>query len=86
MNDAICSLPEIYCTVFVMREFEDMSVAETQQCLNISGANVKVRLNRAKAMLRNLLSAQYKKEDILHFHLNRCDRMVDAIMQYVRSR
>ncbi|MBN8861648.1 MAG: hypothetical protein J0H29_24915 [Sphingobacteriales bacterium] len=49
LNDAIRSLPEIYRTVFVMREIEDMSVAETQQCLNISGVNVKVRLNRAKA-------------------------------------
>lgn len=84
LNDAIRSLPEIYRTVFVMREIEDMTVAETQQCLNISEVNVKVRLNRAKAMLRDLLSVRYKKEDILHFHLSRCDRIVDAVMQHVR--
>lgn len=84
LNDAIRSLPEIYRTVFVMREIENMSVTETQQCLNISGVNVKVRLNRAKAMLRDLLAVHYKKEDILHFHLNRCDRIVDAVMQYIR--
>ena len=83
LNDAISQLPEIYRTVFVMREIENMNVAETKECLNISEVNVKVRLNRAKAMLRDLLSAQYSKEDILHFHLSRCDRMVDIVMRSI---
>lgn len=85
LNNAIRKLPEIYRTVFVMREIEDMSVAETQQCLNISEVNVKVRLNRAKVILRDILSKYYKKEDVLHFHLNRCDRMVNLIMHHVRN-
>lgn len=84
LNDAIGRLPEIYRTVFVMREVENMSIAETQHCLNISDVNVKVRLNRAKTMLKDLLSSYYKKEDIFHFHLSRCDRMVDAVMKHVR--
>lgn len=85
LNDAIRKLPEMYRTVFVMREIENMNVAETQQCLNISESNVKVRLNRAKAILRDLLSANYSKEDILHFHLNRCDRMTDAVMRSIKN-
>ena len=83
LNDAIRKLPEIYRTVFVMREIENMNVAETQECLGISEANVKVRLNRAKAMLRALLANYYKKEDILHFHLTRCDRMVEQVMSKI---
>ncbi len=85
LNEAILKLPDIYRMVFVLREIENLSVAETQQHLNISEVNVKVRLNRAKAMLKELLSAHYKKEDLLHFHLSRCDRMIDNVMQYVRS-
>ncbi|MBS1748840.1 MAG: RNA polymerase sigma factor [Bacteroidetes bacterium] len=85
LHDALHRLPEIYRTVFVMREVENMSVAETQYCLNISDANVKVRLNRAKAMLKDLLSSYYNKEDIFHFHLSRCDKMVDAVMKHLRS-
>lgn len=85
LNGAILSLPQAYRTVFILREVENMSVAETQQCLNISEANVKVRLNRAKAMLKDLLSLRYKKEEILHFHLSRCDRMVEAVMKFVRA-
>jgi RNA polymerase sigma-70 factor (ECF subfamily) len=85
LNDAIRRLPEIYRTVFVMREIENMNIAETKDCLNISEVNVKVRLNRAKAILRELLSAQYSKEDILHFHLSRCDRMVEKVMTGIRD-
>lgn len=83
LHDAIGRLPEIYRTVFIMREVENMSVAETQHCLNISDVNVKVRLNRAKSMLKDLLSSYYKKEDIFHFHLSRCDRMVEVVMKHV---
>jgi RNA polymerase sigma factor (sigma-70 family) len=85
LNDAIRQLPETYRTVFVMREIEKMNIAETKECLNISEVNVKVRLNRAKAMLRDILSAQYSKDDILHFHLNRCDHMVDTVMKSIRD-
>jgi len=83
LNDAIRQLPETYRTVFVMREIENMSIAETKEYLNISEVNVKVRLNRAKALLRDILSAQYSKDDILHFHLSRCDRMVDTVMRSI---
>ena len=85
LNDAIRKLPEIYRTVFVMREIENMNISETKECLNISEVNVKVRLNRAKALLRDILSTQYSKEDILHFHLSRCDRMVEKVMTGIRD-
>ena len=85
LNDAIRRLPEKYRSVFVMREIENMNIAETKECLDLSEVNVKVRLNRAKAMLRDILSAQYSKDDILQFHLNRCDRMVEKVMTCVRE-
>lgn len=83
LEDAICSLPEKYKAVFVMRELENMSVAETQESLNLSEANVKVRLNRAKALLKNSLSPIYKKEDLFSFHLSRCDRLTDNVMREI---
>src|SRR5688500_4423355 len=85
LEEAIRQLPEKYRTVFVMREIENMNVAETQACLAISEVNVKVRLNRAKALLKETLSAFYKKEDILHFHLSRCDRVIEKVMSKVQS-
>jgi RNA polymerase sigma factor (sigma-70 family) len=83
LEEAVRQLPEKYRTVFVMREIEDMNVSETQECLDLSEVNVKVRLNRAKAMLRNSLSSLYKKEDILHFHLSRCDRITGNVMKKI---
>ena len=85
LEDAIRQLPEKYRTVFIMREIEDMNVAETQACLDMSEANVKVRLNRAKALLKETLSAFYKKEDLLHFHLSRCERVIERVMSQVQS-
>jgi len=86
LEDAIRQLPEKYRTVFIMREIENMNTAETQACLDISEVNVKVRLNRAKSMLKDSLSRLYKKEDILHFHLTRCTGMVERVMMRVALR
>ena len=83
MEEAIRQLPEKYRTVFIMREIENMNVEETSECLDISAANVKVRLNRAKAMLKNLLSEYYQKDDILNFHLTRCDAIAENVMKQI---
>jgi len=80
LETAIRQLPEKYRTVFIMREVEQMNIAETQDCLDISEVNVKVRLNRAKSLLRNSLSAYYKNEELLPFHLSRCNRIVESVM------
>ena len=66
-----------------MRELEGMSIAETKECLDISAENVKVRLNRAKAILKESLNNVYKKDELLHFHLSRCDRMVENVMKII---
>jgi RNA polymerase sigma factor (sigma-70 family) len=85
LQKAIQELPEKYRTVFIMREIEDMNIAETKECLNISEVSVKVRLNRAKTLLKNSLQAYYKKEDILHFHLSRCNRMVERVIKEIET-
>jgi RNA polymerase sigma-70 factor (ECF subfamily) len=83
LEKAIHALPEKYRTVFILREIESMSVSETKECLEISEINVKVRLNRAKSMLRTALSELYKSEDVFEFHLSRCDRMVQNVMSRI---
>lgn len=85
LEKAILNLPEKYRTVFIMREIENMNIAETKECLDISEANVKVRLNRAKSLLKKSLSEYYKNEDLLQFHLTRCDRMVVTVMKQIEN-
>ncbi len=81
---ALAGLPEKYRLAFVMREVETMSVAETAEVLDISETNVKVRLNRAKALLRERLNNYYKSDNIYHFHLTRCDAMVKKVFSHLR--
>lgn len=83
LEQAIQNLPEKYRAVFILREIENMSINETKECLDISETNVKVRLNRAKSMLRNSLSDIYRSGNVFEFHLSRCDRMVENVMSRI---
>jgi RNA polymerase sigma factor (sigma-70 family) len=83
LEDALVQLPEKYRIVFVLREMEQRSIAETVDTLNITEANVKVRLNRAKSLLRDTLGGYYKNDGIFQFHLSRCDRVVNNVMRHI---
>ena len=58
LQRAVQALPPKYRVVVMMRDLEEMSVAETAACLDITEENVKVRLHRARAMLRSALYAR----------------------------
>lgn len=61
LDRAIEQLPEIYKSVFILRDLENLSIKETSQILNITESNVKIRLKRARVFLREHL-AQYMEE------------------------
>ncbi len=85
LERTIADLPEKYKIVFVMREIEDMSTSETMGALNITESNVKIRLNRAKEMLRINLSDYYRSGQLYDFNAVRCDRIVNYVMAAVNS-
>lgn len=78
LERAVATLPEIYRTVFVLRDVEDMDTGDTAAVLNISEENVKTRLHRARALLRKRLYAQAgtHAHEAFSFHAIRCDRVV----------
>lgn len=59
LEQAIGELPETLRPVFILRELEGMSTEETAQVLEISVANVKTRLHRARLWLRERLAAYF---------------------------
>lgn len=81
LASVIDTLPEKCNVVQMMRDVEGMSVAETAECLRIRQQNVKVRLHRAKAMLRKRLYKLFgsKVPDLFRFHLYRCDRVARSV-------
>lgn len=65
VDRAIQDLPEAMRMVFVLRDVEGLSIQETAEALNLSEANVKVRLLRARLRLREGLSGYYR-ERLMH--------------------
>ena len=86
IEDAVESLPETYRTVFVLRQMEELSTAETAQCLEITEEAVKVRLHRARSVLqRHLLErAGPGIRQAFPFLGARCDRMVHNVLARAR--
>ncbi len=88
LEEAIEKLPENYRTVVVLREVEEMSVADTATSLGVTEAVVKTRLHRAHAMLRKDLYSRAKDRatDLYQFHAPRCDRVVKNVFERIQGR
>ena len=56
IDKAMEKLSDIYRTVFVLRDIENMSIKETSDIIGITEENVKIRLKRARMFLRDELS------------------------------
>jgi RNA polymerase sigma-70 factor, ECF subfamily len=56
LNKALNSLPEKYRTVLILRDVQQMSIAETAKMLGISEENVKTRTSRARLQMRDRLA------------------------------
>jgi RNA polymerase sigma-70 factor (ECF subfamily) len=86
IESSVDSLPEAYRMVFMLRDVEGLSTAETAQGLDIGEEAVKTRLHRARAMLRRDLyqRAGTAGPSAFHFHLSRCDAVVAAVMARIR--
>jgi RNA polymerase sigma-70 factor (ECF subfamily) len=82
---AVDALPEAFRTVFMLRAVQEMSVAETAECLDIPEETVKTRLHRARGLLQKALLSRADAATPLayEFHLSRCDRVVDAVFRRI---
>jgi len=85
ISDAIIHIPLEYRVVFSQRELNGLSTAETAQSLGISEANVKIRFNRARRMLREELGTRYSLQDIFEFNLVYCDNVVNKVMKELNN-
>ncbi len=85
LEEAILSLPESYRTVLMLRDVEEMNTAEAAEVLDMTEENVKVRLHRARALLRKELYARAgaKTSSAFQFMAVRCDRVVAVVMKRI---
>lgn len=85
VEEAVDALPEGYRRVFMLREVDGMSTADTALSLGVSEEVVKVRLHRARLALRDLLYARAgpSAQSAFAFLGARCDRMVANVLERI---
>src|SRR5688572_23754806 len=81
LEEQILALPANYRAIFIFREVEGLSTAETAESLGLTEDVVKTRLHRARIMLRNGLfkRAGVSLESLFTFMNRRCDLLVDRV-------
>ena len=82
LERAVGRLGDDHRLVFMLREVEQLSTAETADALEVSEENVKVRLHRARLALRELLAEEVGEAapQAFAFLAPRCDRVVRAVL------
>ena len=81
LEQAVLNLPEKYRLVYVIREVNEISTDKTAAMLGISEENVKVRLHRAKSMIKEQLLGKATAQELFAFGNNRCLRLTEKVMQ-----
>jgi len=87
LESSIDALPDTYRSVFVMREIEGLSTADTAEYLEVSEETIKTRLHRARGMLRDELyqRAGVATASVFELHLSRCDVIVAGVLARLRE-
>lgn len=87
LEASILALPHPYRAVMMLRDVEEMSTAETAEALELTEDAVKVRLFRARAMLRKELFARAgaTSSAAFQFHASRCDRVAAGVRTRISS-
>lgn len=80
LEKAIDELKPKYRAPFIMQETEGMSVKEISECLGISVSNTKVRLHRARTMIKDHLFDLSIDQEILEFGFSKCDTITEKVM------
>jgi RNA polymerase sigma-70 factor (ECF subfamily) len=62
LRHAILAIPEIYRSVLLLRDVENLTTAETAAILGVSEEVVKTRLHRARLAVRKQLDAYMRLE------------------------
>jgi len=87
LEDAIDALPETMRVVVVLRDVEEMSGPETAAVLGLSASAVRVRLHRARRLLRERLEEvlAHGVGEAYPFLGARCDAIVAAVLSTIEA-
>jgi RNA polymerase sigma-70 factor (ECF subfamily) len=87
LEAAVDGLPRAYRSVFMLRDIEGMSTAETAECLGINKETVRLRLHRARSILRKEISAKTGAATASAFQFlgERCEILGSAVLKRISA-
>ena len=82
LEQAVASLPDIFRSVFVLRDIEGLSVEEAAEALGIPPGTVKTRLLRARRKLQEMLAPEVRTALVGTFPFAgaACERLTARVM------
>ncbi len=84
LEKAIDALPIKYKVVYMLREVEGMDISEISTSLELSNSNVKVRLHRARNMMKDYILKRTNTQSVYEFGNHKCDRVVEKVMERIQ--
>lgn len=83
LEKTINELPLKYRTLYIMREVQQLSTAETADSLGLSVSNVKVALHRARELLKDRLLKSTQGIELFPYPAIYCNGMTARVMSYI---
>jgi RNA polymerase sigma-70 factor (ECF subfamily) len=83
LEQALQTLPRNYRAVYMLREVQQLSTAETAACLGQSPASVKVTLHRARERLKSVLLATAAGAELFAYPAIFCDPLTARVMHAI---
>ena len=83
LEQAIATLPLKYRTVYMLREVQQLSTAETAAALGVSAASIKVDLHRARERLKAELLKSAAGTELFAYPAFYCDRMTARVLNAI---
>jgi RNA polymerase sigma-70 factor (ECF subfamily) len=85
LEQSISRLPRLHRAVYLLREVQQLSTAETARCLGLSPAHVKVTLHRAREGLKARLLRTSEGVELFDYAAPRCDPMTAKVMAAIHA-
>ena|SRR5688572_23118257 len=85
LEQAIDNLPEKYRVVYMLKEVEGLDNPQIEESLGLTESNTKVRLHRAKMLLKHSLDRVFLEKEVFEFGNSRCDAVVAVVMKHIRT-
>jgi RNA polymerase sigma-70 factor (ECF subfamily) len=83
LEQAVQTLPRMHRAVYLLRDVQQISTAETAACLGISPENVKVSLHRARESLKAGLMKSAAGLELFDYPARYCNPMTARVMDTI---